>query len=55
MRLRSKFSVPFVTELEKIEYEKMEKEIRRSNRQIYWQHMGQLEDEFIGKIRREFS
>jgi hypothetical protein len=28
MRLRVKFGVPFVTEIEKIEYDKMEKAIR---------------------------
>jgi hypothetical protein len=39
MRLREKFAVPFVTELEKIEFEKMEKEIRATNKEIYWRHM----------------
>lgn len=36
MRLRSKFAIPFVTELERVEYDKLEKEIRAANREIYW-------------------
>ena len=39
MRLRLKYAEPFITELEKKEYEKMEKDIRNNNREIYWKHM----------------
>lgn len=47
LRIRLKPNEPFITEIEKKEYLKLEKAQRRQNIDVYWQIQGRVENQFI--------
>lgn len=52
-RIRVKKNVPFVTEIEKAEYNKLMKANHRSNMQFYSDQQGQIENQFIEDFERK--
>ena len=46
-RIRVKPQVPFITELEKEEHNKLQKAFRAKNSEIYWELQGRIENIFI--------
>lgn len=47
MRIRIKPFEPFITELEKQEHVKLEKQFRKQNIDVFWQIQGRVENKFI--------
>ena len=52
-RVRTHKNKPFITELEKIEYEKLVKGYRKHNTDLYWEIQTKVENDFISKIMRQ--
>lgn len=46
-RVRVDPRLPFITELEKKEHNKLQKEFRKKNTEIYWEIQGRIENNFI--------
>ncbi len=51
-RLRIKRNEPFVTEIEKREYDKLISEYRKKNTEMYWDIQTQVENTYISSMIR---
>jgi hypothetical protein len=51
-RMRIKRNEPFVTEIEKREYDKLVLDYRQKNTEMYWDIQTEVENAFISELRR---